>query len=809
MSASLRRWPFRQLLACVSAAGALLFAAQPARAGDFDVDQITIAKTATLLQLGPGSENFLQRPLMLEAHAGVLPWQGGLISGQLMTPNFDTIELILDESGALYFDAGFDTIEEWHAGVPDGTYWFTVETATDPKPYSDYVEFTQDFPNPPTITNSEWYQIVVQMNATQPFTFRWTDFSGFRSASGNFSRIRFEIVNIFDETVHMESFEQPITEITIPANLLTPGEFYVGRVFFGHVKQEADDQTLFESISAMGTAFIISAVDGPPRILPPLEATVSEGQLFVYVVNATNHPGSFNVADLPTQLSSANIQQGEVIQDKNFGIVAGYPSQSVRWPVSASNSLGTGTDVFTLNVLPPGVLRITSSTAATASKGVPFSYQVVAPGATAAARLSTQGLPPGLSANDVTGEISGTPTAAGQFPVELTVTDAGAVATARVELTVQDDPAFPNITSPDTVTIAPGQDFNYKIEAPAGANTTSDPTTYKLVGDLPPGLSFDAKTGTISGKYGGNPARDGKPAEKDRLTGGVIVGNVQLFANNSRGTATIPLVFFTPPTGAVNISTRMPVESGDNVLIGGFIVTGNAPKKLILRAMGPSLRAGDGPLPGAMQDPVLELFAADGTLITSNDDWKSEHQQAITDTSVAPSNDREAAIVGVFEPGNYTAVVKGKNGGTGIGLVELYDLGTASLASDSNAKLAQISTRGRVQTGDNVMIGGFIISNTTSKVIVRAIGPSLAAAGVPGALENPVLELRDGSGELVASNDDWRTDQEGDIIGTTVPPGDDRESAIVRTLGAGGYTAIVRGAGNGTGIALVEVYVLE
>lgn len=807
MPAFFSRWRLGRLLPSLAAICAVVLISKPASAGDFDVDQMTVAKTVTWLQLGP--DLFITEPLMLEAHAEVLPWEGGgLVSGRFMTPAFDTIELLPDDRGALYFDAEFDTFDEWRAEVPNGDYWFDLETRTPDDfgntRYQDYVTYSERFPTPPQIFSSNWYQMVVQLNATQPHTFRWSDFIGFQTGATELSRIRFEIVDIFDNTVHMETFESLTTEITIPANLLTAGQFYVGRVFFGNVDRSWDQFTIFESISAAGMAFIISAVDGPPRILPPLEATVSQGQLFVYVVNATNHPGSFDVAGLPTQLSGGNLQPGEVIQDKSFGIVAGYPAGSVSWPVSATNSLGTGNDTFSLTVLPPGVLRITSSTAATAAKGVPFSYQVLAPGATAAARLTAEGLPAGLNADSVTGEISGTPTEPGQFRVELRVTDASAVATSALELTVKDDPAFPNITSPDTVTIAPGQEFTYKIQAPAGDNTTTDETSYRLAGDLPTGLTFDPKTGTITGKYGGSQARNDKPGEKNPLTGGVVVGTVQLFANNSRGTATIPLVFFTPPTGAVNISTRMPVEAGDNVLIGGFIVTGNAPKKLVLRAIGPSL-----PVGGAMQDPVLELYSGDGTLMKINDNWKSENQQAITETTVPPSHDNEAAIVGAFEPGNYTAIVRGKDGGAGIGLVELYDLGTASLATESNAKLAQISTRGRVQTGDNVMIGGFIISNTTSKVIVRAIGPSLGAAGVPGTLDNPVLELRDAGGELVAANDNWRSDQEGEIIGTTVPPGNDLESAVVRTLGPGGYTAVVRGAGNSTGIALVEVYVLD
>ena len=795
----------RRLLASVAAASALLLSSQSARPGDLDVDKITVAKTATFLQLGP--QSFMPEPLLLEAHAEVQPWQGGgLISGRFTTPNFDTVELYPDGRGALVFDQSFASVDEWHAGVPDGRYVFDLVTATEPRPYQDYVDLAQRFPDLPQILSSQWYQMVIQMKATEPFTFQWNDFIGFQSGTSQLSRIRFEIVDIFDRIVYMETFDFETNDITIPANLLTAGQFYVGRVFFGHVDREADDLTVFEAISATGTAFIISAVDGPPVIQPPLEATVNAGQLFVYVVNATNHPGTFNVADLPTQTSSSDVQRGEVIQDKSFGIVAGYPTQSRQWPVSATNSLGTGSNVFFLNVLQPGTLQITSSTAATASKDAPFSYQVLAAGATPTARLTAEGLPPGLRADPVSGEISGTPRQAGRFRVTLRVTDGQAVATSPLELTVADDPAFPTIRSADTVTIAPGQNFTYKIDAPVSSESTSDETTYKLVGDLPSGLTFDAKTGTISGKYGGNPARDDKPGKETELTGGVIVGNVQLFANNSRGTSTIPLVFFTPPAGVVNISTRMPVETGDNVLIGGFIVTGNAPKKLILRAIGPSLRAGDGPLPGAMQDPVLELFAADGTSLRINDDWKSDREQEIRDTTIAPSDNREAAIVGAFEPGNYTAVVRGKGGSAGIGLVELYDLGTASLAADSTAKLAQISTRGRVQTGNNVMIGGFIVANATVKVIVRAIGPS---SGVDANLADPVLELRDGSGELIASNDNWRTNQEGEIIATTVPPRDDRESAIVRTLGAGGYTAVVRGAGETSGIALVEVYVLE
>jgi hypothetical protein len=179
-------------------------------------------------------------------------------------------------------------------------------------------------------------------------------------------------------------------------------------------------------------------------------------------------------------------------------------------------------------------------------------------------------------------------------------------------------------------------------------------------------------------------------------------------------------------------------------------------------------------------------------------------------TNVPPSDELEATAVATLTPGNYTAVLGDKNGGSGVGLVELYDLGTAGLDASSSSKLVEISTRGKVGTGDNnVMIGGFIISGASTKVIARAIGPELTTAGVAGALQDTTLELRDGAGALVVGNDDWRTNQEQQIIDTAVPPTDDRESAVVATLPPGNYTAVVRGKNETIGVALVEVYSLQ
>jgi len=253
-----------------------------------------------------------------------------------------------------------------------------------------------------------------------------------------------------------------------------------------------------------------------------------------------------------------------------------------------------------------------------------------------------------------------------------------------------------------------------------------------------------------------------------------------------------------PPTFG-NISTRLRVETGDNVLIGGFIVTGTQPKRVIVRAIGPSLA-----FSGVLANPFLELRDSSGTLIQSNDNWRSDHEAEIIATGIAPSEDLESAIVATLPANNsaYTATVSGVSNGTGIGVVEVYDLNQAV-----DSKLANISTRGLVQSGDNVLIGGLIVlGQDPMRVILRAIGPSL---GVPGALANPSLELRDGNGGLVAANDNWRSDQEAEILATTVAPTNDLESAIVRNLPPGNYTGIVSGVGNTTGVGLVEAYNLS
>jgi len=256
-------------------------------------------------------------------------------------------------------------------------------------------------------------------------------------------------------------------------------------------------------------------------------------------------------------------------------------------------------------------------------------------------------------------------------------------------------------------------------------------------------------------------------------------------------------------SSAVNISTRMVVETGDNVLIGGFIVYGIGQKTVAVRAIGPSL-----PVPGTLSDPVLELHDASGALIATNDNWRSSQQTAIIAAGLAPTDDRESALIATVNTGNYTAIVRGANNVTGVALVEVYDLDTGT----PTARLANISTRGHILTDANVMIGGFIIrGDEPKKVIIRARGPSLNVNGAPlfGRLMDPTLELHDGSGAFMAANDNWRSSQEAEIDASTLAPTDDSEPAIVATLPPGNYTAITRGNGNTIGIALVEMYDLD
>jgi hypothetical protein len=256
-----------------------------------------------------------------------------------------------------------------------------------------------------------------------------------------------------------------------------------------------------------------------------------------------------------------------------------------------------------------------------------------------------------------------------------------------------------------------------------------------------------------------------------------------------------------PASHLANISTRMNVGVRDNVLIGGFIVKGSQPKKVILRAIAPSLVN----VAGTLNDPFLELHDASGNGVASNDDWQSGTQvNELIASGVAPTNPKEAAMIVTLAPGSYTAIVSGYNNGGGVALVEVYEF------DNTATRLVNISTRGKIGAGERALIGGLIVQgNTTKNVIVRALGPSLASS-TAGALADPTLEVHDSSGNLLAANDNFTSSsQYSQIVATGVPPSDARESAVMLKLAPGNYTAVVRGVNNGTGVGMVEVFDLD
>jgi hypothetical protein len=243
----------------------------------------------------------------------------------------------------------------------------------------------------------------------------------------------------------------------------------------------------------------------------------------------------------------------------------------------------------------------------------------------------------------------------------------------------------------------------------------------------------------------------------------------------------------------MNVSTRGYVQDGENVMIAGFIITGEQAKKVFLRGIGPSLAAFG--VQGALLEPKIQLYDGAGALLASE---QLEHQDV---SSTDPS---EPVIVATLTPGHYTAVLSGTQNQPGVALVELYDL------DPSVSRVAALSTRGKIETGDNVLIGGFIVGGQQpGNVVVRAIGPTLTQSGIENALQDPKLELFDGSGSLIFANDNWRSDQQEQLLNSLIAPEDDRESAMVATLLPGNYTAVVRGSGNSTGVALVEIYYIS
>ena len=349
----------------------------------------------------------------------------------------------------------------------------------------------------------------------------------------------------------------------------------------------------------------------------------------------------------------------------------------------------------------------------------------------------------------------------------------------------------PEITSALTATTYLNGSFFYSITASGAPESfTAD--------NLPPGLTFDLgrnqlgneKVGIISG----TPTVPG-------------IYSIPISATNIAGTAHATLIVtvtYAPGVSTLrNISTRARILTDQEVLIAGFIIPEGGPKKVILRAIGPTL--GGFGITGFLADPVLELHAPDGT-VTTNNDWQDSQKQEVEATGYAPADPREAAIVATLDPGSYTVIMSGHSGSTGIGLVEAYDLDDVIISQMGN-----ISTRGLVDVDENVLIGGISLGGGvyTTQIVARAIGPSLGPLGVASPLADPVLEIRNADGSVLFSNDNWRETQESDLKASGFAPEDDREAAIIATLPPAQYTAIVRGKDNTAGVGLVEVYKLD
>lgn len=335
----------------------------------------------------------------------------------------------------------------------------------------------------------------------------------------------------------------------------------------------------------------------------------------------------------------------------------------------------------------------------------------------------------------------------------------------------------PDVTETATATV--GMPFSY--DAPIYIASTSITAS-----GLPVGLTFDDATGDIAGL----PTETGFFPIVITATDGTRVVTVNL---------TLGVYLNARP---LNISTRTQVETGDNVLIAGFIVQGDIDKEVVMRGIGPSLAINGDPVSGRLLDPTLELHDAEGVEIASNDNWGTDDRAStLNDLSLAPSDYREPALDRVLAPGAYTVIIRGVSDTTGIALAEVYDIATGE---NDNPRLANISTRGRVETGDGVMIGGFILGGQDqAPMLIRAIGPSLPVAD---ALADPRLDLYNSQGTLIQSNDNWHDSQEAEIEASGLAPSDDRESAISTSLAAGPYTAIVSGVGGTSGVGLVEAY---
>ncbi len=350
-----------------------------------------------------------------------------------------------------------------------------------------------------------------------------------------------------------------------------------------------------------------------------------------------------------------------------------------------------------------------------------------------------------------------------------------------------------------------GQEAHLSAGDSGGAVFINDGGTWKLAG-----INFDVDTFT-SGSDAGGPFTSAMFDQRGSYTsnGTLVTGNAPVPSGfyATRISSRIDWIIGIIAPRLANLSSRAVVGGGDQVSIAGFIIQGPAgqSRRVALRGIGPSLQVNGVPVAGRLNDPVLELHNSSGALLAVNDDWASAQAGEIQASGLAPPDAREATLLATLTPGAYTAIVRGKNGGTGVGLVEVYDVDEGF-----DLRLGNLSARAAVGTNEQVLIGGVIVRSVAKRLLLRALGPSLAGQGVSGALANPTVELRDANGGLRASNDNWQdAPNRNEISASGLAPNDTREAVILAASEPGSFTAIVRGTGNTTGVALLEVYLLD
>lgn len=542
-----------------------------------------------------------------------------------------------------------------------------------------------------------------------------------------------------------------------------------------------------------------------PAITSPAGASFREGVEGTFTVRTTGTPtcSLSTSGTLPAWLSFVDNTDGTatLVGAPDSGTAGTY-----SFTITATNGITpSASQTFTLTVIapPPQFLSVNNTTFVA---GTSNSFSVRTAASVPPATITFTGsLPSGVTVvanSNGTATLSGTPAngTTGSYPLVFTAAN-GTLPNAvqNFTLTVASAPPAtqaPLITSDSTVTFSAGVAGNFSV------TTTGMPTPhFTLLGPLPSWLTFkDNNNGTAS--FSGTPDLNSDPSYPFTIlaANGVSPSAMQNFVLQ----VALPNNGGNNPIHLANISTRLKALTGDSTAIAGFIISGQNSRKVLIRGLGPTLTKFG--VPNALADTTLQLFNSDSSLITSNDDWKSSQQADIAATGLEPSDDHEAAILISLAPGAYTVFASGANNTTGIVLVEVYDVDQTS----SDSHLSNISTRGTVLTNDAVMIGGFVLAGAdSSNVVIRALGPTLTTFGVPNALADPTLTLVDANGTIIVQNDNWKDSQQTQLENTGLQPLSDLDAAIFATLPAANYTAIVAGKGGTTGVALVEIYLVQ